>query len=212
MHKTKNLNDGYMGSGKLIKRAIQKYGIENFNKEILHVFSNEEDMKNKEKELVVMSETSYNLCEGGKGGFGYINGNNLNVGRFFAHTSTAQQKRSNSIKQLHKENSVIVEKLVAWRKNNKTSGFTGKQHSEITKQKMRKSKNIGCKNSQYGTCWITNGQENKKIKKEELDYWLSNGFYKGRKCSLPHSSIGRTGGSQPKESSSTLLCGTKKTG
>ena len=44
-----------------------------FQKEILFVFDNENDMKNKEKELVVIGENSYNLCEGGKGGFGYLN-------------------------------------------------------------------------------------------------------------------------------------------
>lgn len=62
-----------MGSGKLIKRAIKKYGIENFTKEILFDFSTEEEMNAKEKETVVLGENSYNLCEGGKGGFGYIN-------------------------------------------------------------------------------------------------------------------------------------------
>jgi group I intron endonuclease len=72
-HQTKNLNDGYMGSGKLLKRAIKKYGVDNFTKEILFIFDNEEDMNSKEKELVVLGESSYNLCEGGNGGFGYIN-------------------------------------------------------------------------------------------------------------------------------------------
>ena len=69
-HQTKDLNDGYMGSGKLLKRAITKYGIGNFQKEILHVFHTEQEMNDKEKELVSLNEMSYNLCPGGKGGFG----------------------------------------------------------------------------------------------------------------------------------------------
>lgn len=69
-HQTEDLNDGYMGSGKLIRRAIEKYGSDNFVKEILHIFDNEADINAKEKELVVLSEQSYNLCDGGHGGFG----------------------------------------------------------------------------------------------------------------------------------------------
>lgn len=72
-HQTRNLDDGYMGSGKILKLAIQKYGIENFTKEILFVFGNEEEMNAKEKELVSLGEGSYNLCSGGQGGFGYVN-------------------------------------------------------------------------------------------------------------------------------------------
>ena len=72
-HKTDDLNDGYMGSGKILKRAIVKYGVENFKKEILHFCDSKEDMDKKERELVVLTEESYNLRYGGDGGFDYIN-------------------------------------------------------------------------------------------------------------------------------------------
>jgi len=32
IHKTKNMNDSYMGSGKVIKNAIKKYDIDNFKR------------------------------------------------------------------------------------------------------------------------------------------------------------------------------------
>jgi hypothetical protein len=51
-HKTANLNDSYLGSGQRLKRAIKKYGKENFSKETLFIFDNEFDMNMKEKEII----------------------------------------------------------------------------------------------------------------------------------------------------------------
>jgi len=48
-HQTNDLNDGYLGSGTLLKRAIQKHGRQNFKKEILHVFDNEEEIRKVKK-------------------------------------------------------------------------------------------------------------------------------------------------------------------
>lgn len=71
-HQTTNVDDTYYGSGKAIKEAIQKYGIDSFVKEVLFVFDNEDDMNSKEKELIteefVNRKDTYNLGIGGEGG------------------------------------------------------------------------------------------------------------------------------------------------
>ncbi len=71
-HQTLNPNDSYFGSGKAIIAAIKKHGKENFTKEILFIFQTEEEMNNKEKELItgefVLREDTYNLGVGGEGG------------------------------------------------------------------------------------------------------------------------------------------------
>jgi hypothetical protein len=73
-HQTKNLDDGYFGSGKVLLWAIKKYGMINFTTEIIAVYDTEQQMNLAEQILVVLdSEISYNLCKGGQGGFGYIN-------------------------------------------------------------------------------------------------------------------------------------------
>lgn len=187
-HQTNNLNDGYMGSGKLITRAIKKYGKEKFTKEILYVFNTQEEMNDKEKELVEVSENTYNLCPGGQGGFGYINGNNLvdriNNGKItfnslkniyginsLAEHFNTKQATSKRLKELHSKNMISI------------PDWSGKHHTKETKEKMslKASERKGKKNSQYGTCWITNGINNKKIKKEEINFYLILGYYKGRK-------------------------------
>jgi len=189
-HQTKDLDDGYMGSGKLIQRAIQKYGIENFTKEILHVFDTEEEMNLKEAELVIVSEETYNLCEGGKGGFSYINNNSLNAGRHVIHkfrhmgSKSLKGKTYDEIYGIKKSNE--YRKLLAVRCRERQSNiipskvWTGQKHTNKTKTRMSES-HKGSKNSQFGTCWITNGNEVKKIPLEALDSHLEMGYHKGRK-------------------------------
>ena len=75
-HKTENLDDNYYGSGTAIGKAKRKYGKENFDKEILFIFDNENDMFRKEEELVDLDFTNdpntYNIMMGGENGFNFM--------------------------------------------------------------------------------------------------------------------------------------------
>ena len=77
IHKTKNLNDGYMGSGKALLNAIEKYGIDNFEKKILEQFDDEESMRKAEAVYVdanfLQRDDVYNIVEGGGCGWTYVN-------------------------------------------------------------------------------------------------------------------------------------------
>lgn len=68
-HETYNFNDGYLGSGKLIKEAIQKYGSEYFERHILEICSNRKDLYELEKKYVneetLLDKNCYNVELGG---------------------------------------------------------------------------------------------------------------------------------------------------
>lgn len=111
-HQTKNLTDGYMGSGKLLRRAMEKHGLENFHKEILFICKDEKHMNTLEKILVVIDEEiSYNLCDGGKGGWGYLNRTGMN----------------NSTKDMEKAKANIS-KALKGRKNPRLSEYNKERH------------------------------------------------------------------------------------
>lgn len=69
IHSTNNLDDGYMGSGYVLNRAYQKYGVENFRKEILKFFDNREMLSEYERQIVtlelVKERKCYNVTLGG---------------------------------------------------------------------------------------------------------------------------------------------------
>jgi hypothetical protein len=82
-HSTKNLNDGYLGSGVALKKAILKYGKENFIREVVEFCDGAEEMYLKEEKIVsehYKKEECYNINVGGKGGWNYVNSNGLSKG------------------------------------------------------------------------------------------------------------------------------------
>lgn len=75
-HIAQDINDEYMGSGKLIIKAIKKYGRENFRKDILFECSSEDEMNKKEAEIVnedfCSRDDTYNIVTGGGGGYSNV--------------------------------------------------------------------------------------------------------------------------------------------
>ena len=111
VHKTKNLNDGYMGSGKIIINSIRKHGIENFSKTIIEYFTTEEEMFAREKEIVnedfLLREDTYNLRRGGTGGFDYINTSKITKFKGKTHSEETKKKIGDARRSAIKNGSFI---------------------------------------------------------------------------------------------------------
>ena len=146
-HQTNNPNDGYYGSGKFIQASIKKYGKENFEKEVLHIFETEAEMNAKEKELIteefVSRSDTYNAGVGGEGG-PHFKGKTFsdetkkkisaaNRGRLVSEDT--REKLSKSAKgRLISESAKENMRLSALKRE------TGQKHSEETKQKIKEAR------------------------------------------------------------------------
>jgi len=192
VHKTNDLNDGYMGSGKYIRSVITKHGISSFTKVILETFENAEAMYAREKEIVtdefLLRDDVYNLRRGGFGGFDQIN-KKLTSSDFSRRGKVGRKKQlmfadaptwgnNPNFNEMHNKG-IITRKN---RGDNFTKEACKSAASIASIEKRKKTYKETChqhgeKNSQYGSMWITNGLENKKIKKTDS---LPRGFRKGR--------------------------------
>lgn len=131
---SKKLDDiYYLGSGKLLKRAVKKYGRKSFKKEVMHVFDNIESAYLKEEEIVndsfVARRDTYNVTKGGRGGH-----------KGWKHSTKSKLKisKSNIGKKMSKE---AIEKRAQSRRG-KPSPNKGKKDSfEVKKRKSIAAQN-----------------------------------------------------------------------
>ena len=188
MHSTSNLDDGYMGSGLRLRRSIRKYGVDNHVKEILEFFENRDLLVEAEINAItpemVLDNNCMNLKHGGTGGW---------VSKEVQLKCSKAGGKASGEKNKTDENHMLLtlsklkkgrEKLIELGPDYLKGKRLGYVHSDDTKQLMseiRKGTGIGENNSQFGTCWITKDGLNKKIKKEELDSFILDGWVKGRK-------------------------------
>lgn len=186
-HQTKNLDDGYMGSGRRLNYAKRKYGVENFKKEILAFFETAEEMFAEEKKIVdreFLNRTDvYNLQPGGGGGLcnedhkrKFIMGGYKSM----VNSLTQEQRSERTRKAWNSHKNSRLEKLVEYQKLAVEAARSEESKAKRSATFASIGHSQGEKNTQYGTCWVNKDGEYKKIKKEQLDEFLSLGFSKGR--------------------------------
>lgn len=148
-HSTDNLNDGYIGSGTILKKYYKKYGAlegDTYIKEIVAFFNNLEDLNNAEYDLIgdkfKDDELCLNLRAGGmKPGFSEesrelcrINHKGGSKGKHWKLSEKSKQNIGES-KKGKKQTKEHIQKRIQNKIDNGNS-----KHSNSTKQKISESK------------------------------------------------------------------------
>ena len=113
--KQKGNREDYYGSGKIIKRAINKYGKENFSKDIIVTCDNDDLLNWLEIFWIATydstnSDIGYNISSGGQGG-------DHNTGRKWSE----EERNNHSIINIERPES--------------HTNFSGRKHTELSKRK-----------------------------------------------------------------------------
>lgn len=193
-HKTKNINDGYIGSGTLLSNAIRKYGNEMFEREIIKFFENEEEMYAYESVLVneefLKREDIYNLSLGGLGGdrskFISEEGKKRRSEKMMGAGNHFYGKKHDR-KTREKISKKLLEKDENWRKSNASNAGKknlGKIRSQESKNKYSEiSKNrrsYVCpyceKEGQYNSMIGYHGEKCRMNPTAEKRIWVNNGL------------------------------------
>lgn len=130
------LFDGYLGSGSYLKRAIKKFGRENFIRETLFIYYTPEEAFVKEAEIVdvtfIKRKDTYNIQLGGSGDMVFNDIKRMRI-------SKAMKGKTSSFKG-HKHTKETKQLLsnINKTKVGELNNFFGHKHTEETKQTISK--------------------------------------------------------------------------
>lgn len=188
------LGNRYLGSGRYLKDAIQKYGKENFKVELLKECNNQDELN--EFEIYYISyyrkiNNIYNMTDGGR----Y---NRVVIGAKRSEESKARMKAAQNRPEVKKKRSESLKKIPRteeWKRKISESE-KGKNVSEETKllianktkeamqrpevkDKLMKGMKKRSKNM-FGRVWMNDGVKNVFVKKNEINELLTRGFVYGQ--------------------------------
>jgi group I intron endonuclease len=147
-------HSNYYGSGKILPLAIQKYGIENFKREVCFICFSKDQLNEMEKHYIKLFESitpkGYNISAGGNGGCGFGINNHQYGKKGKLHHWFGRKHSLKTIENMSGENSILFgnhpsEETRKLMKENRldTHGekhpMFGKHHSEESNQKNRLS-------------------------------------------------------------------------
>ena len=127
-HQSSEYDEKYFGSGKILRRAIEKYGLENFSNEIIDTADTDEELNEKEKYYIkhykdLYGKDCYNLASGGDGG-----------DVFKYQSSEHKQQFVDKMTEINKQRCSTEDF------KNKLSKATSKRYQDINERKLHSEK------------------------------------------------------------------------
>lgn len=198
MHSTDDLEDGYFGSGTRLCRSINKYGKENHEMEILEHYFSRENLAAREAEIIneefLSNPQCMNIRFGGEGGWDHVHKSRSNLEspkmKEYLHspenliklelgrTSESRSKGSKTLWETKRE------LMVETSRKNVSKTLSDEAKSKRKETFARNGHQSGEANSQFGKCWINDGDKSIRVQRQELSEWLEKGWKKGRKSFL----------------------------
>ena len=148
----------YLGSGKILKLAIKKYGVENFKKEIIEECLTREELNKREIYWIKKLNPVYNIHEGGYGGY-----NKFAVG-------ANKKKKGKTWEEIYSPEG--LETMRSIERSGKNNSFYGKTHTEENKKlnaEQARKMHTGSKRSEASKLRSSIALKNSKKHKEAMN-------------------------------------------
>ena len=182
-----------MGSGKLLLKAITKYGVENFRKHIIAECASDVEALELERKIVdeefLANDNVYNLTTGGGGDWNHVNKDDV------LRTEKNHRAGLTTMTKIWSDPEWRMRKFVSMSEQAKRlhsegilhpHDWTGREHRAETKEKIGRAnavKQKGERNSQYGKVWLHHDirRESLAVERSTLEEYINCGWVVGRK-------------------------------